>query len=72
MRDIENVDHAFSGRELGPVIPPGEALVHVEATKGDNGYYLISDGKYAGLSSPHPRPSFPHMQMVPADQSPAR
>jgi len=65
MQDIETLITHFLGVSWGPVIPPGEALVHVEATKGDNGYYLISDGATRAYRVRIRAPSFPHMQMVP-------
>jgi NADH-quinone oxidoreductase subunit C/D len=65
MHDIETLITHFLGVSWGPVIPPGEALVHVEATKGDNGYYLISDGDTMAYRARIRAPSFPHMQMVP-------
>ena len=65
MQDIETLITHFLGVSWGPVIPPGEALVHVEATKGDNGYYLISDGNTVAYRVRIRAPSFPHMQMVP-------
>jgi NADH-quinone oxidoreductase subunit C/D len=65
MQDIETLITHFLGVSWGPVIPPGEALIHVEATKGDNGYYLISDGNTMAYRVRIRAPSFPHMQMVP-------
>jgi NADH-quinone oxidoreductase subunit C/D len=65
MRDIETLIAHFLSVSWGPVIPPGEALVHVEATKGDNGYYLISDGSTMAYRARIRAPSFPHMQTVP-------
>jgi NADH-quinone oxidoreductase subunit C/D len=65
MQDIETLITHFLGVSWGPVIPPGEALVHIEATKGDNGYYLISDGNTRAYRVRIRAPSFPHMQMVP-------
>jgi NADH-quinone oxidoreductase subunit C/D len=49
----------------GPVIPAGEAFVGVEATKGNNGYYLISDHHTAAYRIRIRAPSFPHLQMIP-------
>jgi NADH-quinone oxidoreductase subunit C/D len=65
MHDIETLITHFLGVSWGPVIPPGETLVHVEATKGDNGYYLTSDGNTSPYRVRIRSPSFPHMQMVP-------
>ena len=44
MHDIETLITHFLSVSWGPVIPPGEAFVGIEATKGNNGYYLVSDG----------------------------
>src|SRR6185437_6324254 len=44
LHDIETLITHFLSVSWGPVIPPGEAFVGIEATKGNNGYYLISDG----------------------------
>lgn len=60
-----NPDSSLFGCELGPVIPVGEAFVGIEATKGNNGYYLISDGSTMSYRTRIRTPSFPHMQFVP-------
>ena len=65
MHDIETLITHFLGVSWGPVIPPGEAFVGIEATKGNNGYYLISDGAPSPYRVRIRTPSFPHMQMVP-------
>jgi len=65
MHDIETLIAHFLSVSWGPVIPPGEALVGIEATKGNNGYYLISDGSTASYRTRIRTPSFPHLQMVP-------
>jgi NADH-quinone oxidoreductase subunit C/D len=65
MHDIETLITHFLSVTWGPVIPPGEALVNVEATKGINGYYLISDGNTIPYRVRIRTPSFPHLQMVP-------
>ena len=44
---------------------PGEAFFGIEATKGSNGYYLISDGNTMSYRTRIRAPSFPHIQMVP-------
>jgi len=65
MRDIETLINHFLNVSWGPVIPPGEAMIHYENTKGNSGYYLISDGNTAPYRVRIRTPSFPHMQMVP-------
>jgi NADH-quinone oxidoreductase subunit C/D len=65
MHDIETLISHFLGVSWGPVIPPGEAFVGVEATKGNNGYYLISDGNTVSYRTRIRTPSFAHLQMVP-------
>lgn len=65
MHDIETLITHFLGVSWGPVIPAGEAFVGIEATKGNNGYYLISDGTPWPYRVRIRTPSFPHMQMVP-------
>lgn len=65
MHDIETLIGHFLGVSWGPVIPPGEASVTVEATKGLNSYYLISDGGTMSYRTRIRTPSFPHLQQIP-------
>jgi NADH-quinone oxidoreductase subunit C/D len=65
MHDIETLITHFLSVSWGPVIPPGEAFVGIEATKGNNGYYLISDGSTLPYRVRIRTPSFPHLQMLP-------
>jgi len=65
MHDIETLITHFLGVSWGPVIPAGEAFMGIEATKGNNGYYLISDGSTMSYRTRIRTPSFAHMQMVP-------
>lgn len=65
MHDIETLITHFLNVSWGPVIPAGEAFFGIEATKGNNGYYLISDGNTMSYRTRIRTPSFPHMQMVP-------
>lgn len=65
MHDIETLINHFLNVTWGPVIPAGEAFFGIEATKGNNGYYLISDGGTHSYRTRIRTPSFPHIQMVP-------
>jgi NADH-quinone oxidoreductase subunit C/D len=65
MHDIETLITHFLNVSWGPVIPVGEAIIGIEATKGNNGYYLISDGNTMPYRVRIRTPSFPHMQTVP-------
>ncbi|MHA4842766.1 NADH-quinone oxidoreductase subunit C/D [Flavitalea antarctica] len=65
MQDIETLITHFLNVSWGPVIPAGEAMSCIEATKGANSYYLVSDGSTAAYRVRIRTPSFPHMQMVP-------
>ena len=66
LKDIETLIHHFLGVSWGPVVPAGEACVGVEATKGSNSYYLISDGGIHAYRTRIRTPSFAHLQIVPA------
>ncbi len=65
MHDIETLITHFLSVTWGPVIPAGEALGAIEAAKGNNGYYLVSDGSTVSYRTRIRTPSFPHMQMLP-------
>jgi NADH-quinone oxidoreductase subunit C/D len=65
MEHIETLITHFLGVSWGPVIPAGEAMSCIEAAKGANSYYLVSDGSTSPYRSRIRTPSFPHMQMVP-------
>jgi NADH-quinone oxidoreductase subunit C/D len=65
MHDIETLIAHFLNVSWGPVIPPGEAAVGIEATKGKNTHYLISDGNTMPQRVRIRTPSFPHLQTLP-------
>jgi NADH-quinone oxidoreductase subunit C/D len=65
MHDIETLINHFLAVSWCPVIPPGEAAFGIEATKGNNTYYLVSDGGTTSYRTRIRTPSFPHLQMLP-------
>jgi NADH-quinone oxidoreductase subunit C/D len=65
MHDIETLITHFLSVSWGPVMPVGEVLGAIEATKGNNGYYLVSDGSTDSYRTRIRTPSFPHIQTVP-------
>jgi NADH-quinone oxidoreductase subunit C/D len=65
MYDIETLITHFLNVTWGPPMPAGEAFFGIEATKGNNGYYLISDGGPMSYRTRIRTPSFPHLQMIP-------
>ena len=65
MHDIETLITHFLGVSWGPVMPPGEALGAIEAAKGNNGYYLVSDGSTVSYRTRIRTPSFAHIQTLP-------
>ena len=65
MMDIETLIHHFLNVSWGPVIPAGECSVTIEATKGNNRYYLTSDGSTNSYRTRIRTPSFPQLQQIP-------
>ncbi|MDZ7783035.1 MAG: hypothetical protein U5K56_08950 [Halioglobus sp.] len=66
MEDIETLIHHFLSVSWGPVVPPGETSFLVEATKGINNYYLVSDGGTGSYRTRIRTPSFPALQQIPS------
>ena len=65
LHDIETLIAHFLHVTWGPVMPPGEVLGAIEGTKGNYGYYLVSDGSTNSYRTRIRTASFPHMQMLP-------
>ena len=65
VHDIETLITHFLNVSWGPVIPPGEAASNIEAAKGSNSYYLVSDGNTMAYRLRIRTPTFAHMQTLP-------
>jgi len=65
LNDIDSLIPHFLNASWGPVMPAGEAAVTIEATKGLNTYYLVSDGGTGPYRARIRTPSFAHLQMIP-------
>lgn len=66
LQHIETMITHFLQMSWGPVIPPNESFQMIEATKGINSYYLISDGGTMSYRTRIRTPSFPHLQQIPS------
>jgi NADH-quinone oxidoreductase subunit C/D len=64
MHDIETLITHFLNVSWGPVMPVGEVLGAIEGTKGNNGYYLVSDGSTDSYRTRIRTPSFAHIQTL--------
>ncbi len=64
MHDIETLITHFLNVSWGPVMPVGEVLGAIEGSKGNNGYYLVSDGSTVSYRTRIRTPSFAHIQTL--------
>ncbi|MXW54871.1 MAG: NADH-quinone oxidoreductase subunit C/D [Gammaproteobacteria bacterium] len=65
MQDIETLIHHFLNVSWGPVVQPCESATTIEATKGWNSFYSISDGGTMAYRTRVRTPSFPALQQIP-------
>lgn len=63
---IETMITHFLQVSWGTIIPSNESLQMVEASKGVNSYYLISDGGTMSYRTRIRTPSFAHLQQIPS------
>ncbi|MCX2956184.1 MAG: NADH-quinone oxidoreductase subunit C/D, partial [Candidatus Portiera aleyrodidarum] len=65
LQNIDSMITHFLQVSWGPVIPANESFQMIEATKGINSYYIISDGGTMSYRTRIRTPSFPHLQQIP-------
>ncbi|CAL4042325.1 NADH-quinone oxidoreductase subunit C/D [Buchnera aphidicola (Tetraneura ulmi)] len=66
LHNIETMITHFLQVSWGPIFDPEESFQMIEATKGINSYYLISDGNTCSYRTRIRTPSFAHLQQIPS------
>jgi NADH-quinone oxidoreductase subunit B/C/D len=65
LKDIETLIHHFINVTRGPKIPGGEAYAATEGMRGEQGYYVVSDGLGTAYRMRIRTPDFANVQAIP-------
>jgi NADH-quinone oxidoreductase subunit B/C/D len=66
LKDIESLIHHFINVTRGPKIPRGEAYASCEIPRGEQGYYVVSDGLGYAYRLRIRGPGFANVQVIPS------